>query len=112
MNIPQLNNIHFFYDQFYLHIRAIEQENAGKSESEIKTVIKCWLLETKKRKTFSEDCRHEIMHMIDDLNHHPLQIFKSNIRNFSRNIQLIKLELETQQSMHREWFNRNIAVAV
>ncbi len=97
MDIQQLTDIQFFYQQFLLQVRCIRFSNAFRSEKEKKAELIGWLIGEKKQRRFSQRCRQEIAYTLDEVNKNALSDLDSKIVNLERNCALIVLELKAGQ---------------
>lgn len=94
MDIQQVTDIHFFYQQFLLQIRCARFTNAFRNEKEKKAELVHWLMNEKKQRNFSHRCRREISYMLEEIDKNRLNDLDHKIANLERNCALILMELK------------------
>ena len=94
MDIQQVTDIHFFYQQFLLQIRCTRFTNAFRNENEKKAELVHWLMNEKKQRNFGHRCRREISYMLEEIDKNRLNDLDVKIANLERNCALILMELK------------------
>ncbi|WP_285720139.1 MULTISPECIES: hypothetical protein [unclassified Pantoea] len=102
MNLKQLDSIAQFYNQLLLQVRFLKFSKRRTPEEEKKELLVNWLIEEKKLKNFGEECRHEIVYMILELENSSLRNFESKVEHLETNCAAIRLEMEMSQALKRE----------
>lgn len=99
MNIKQISEIHCFYAHFLAKIRMIENSflNKYKSEDEKKDEILNWLSQHKTNKTFGENVRHEIFHMLDMVSNESFLRLERKISTLEHDCEKIMEEMHDKQ---------------
>jgi len=99
MNIKKISEIHCFYAHFLARIRMIENRllHKNKSENEKKDDLLNWLSQHKTNKTFGENARHEIFHMLEMVANEPLFRLERKIAIFEHNCEIIMEEMNSNQ---------------
>ncbi|WP_337009085.1 hypothetical protein [Pantoea sp. AS142] len=110
MNIKQISEIKNFYTHFLAHIKFVEMSYGThlKSEDEMKRELREWLNEHKEARTFGDNVRHEIFHMLNLVASESVEQLVKKIAIFEKNCESIHLEMESEEFMRRNIFNLKI----
>ncbi|WBV20662.1 hypothetical protein [Pantoea piersonii] len=94
MELQQIALIHSFYSHFLLEIYAVSSREYLCDESEMKREIKKWLHLHKKRKTFGELCRNEILFIEKEVDNYGFKELRIKIHNLEKNCRIMKVNAE------------------
>lgn len=91
MNIKQLSEIHNFYTHFLAKITFIQTIRRSQLQTEIerKAELKDWLNQHRSDKTFGDNVRHEIFHMLELVEEISIQLLESKVTTLEKNCEII-----------------------
>ncbi len=95
MDIQQLTDIQFFYHQFLMQIRYAQISRRFRNDNERKAELVEWLIDGRKRKTFPDGCRHEILYMREEIQRNSLVELEAKIATIEENCNRIRVNMET-----------------
>lgn len=94
MELQQISLIHSFYSKFLLEIYAVSSERCFYDEAAMKSELKKWLSLHKKKKTFGESCRNEILAIEKEVDNCGFKELRLKIHNLENNCRIIKANAE------------------
>lgn len=94
MELQQIVLIHSFYSHFLLEIYAVSSREYPCDESDMKRELKKWLNLHKKRKTFGESCRNEILSIEKELDNFRFKELRIKIHTIEKNCRIMKVNAE------------------
>ena len=99
MNIKKISEIHCFYAHLLAKIRMIENNflHKNKPEDEKKYEILNWLSQHKTNKSFGENVRHEIFHMLEMVANESFSRLERKISILEHNCERIVEEMDGKQ---------------
>jgi hypothetical protein len=103
MNIKQLSDIHNFYTHFLAKITLIQTSRRALSDNEHdkKSELAEWLNQHKADKTFGENVRHEIFHMLELIEETPVSLLESKVATLERNCEIICNKMKEENFINR-----------